>query len=40
MLIHNNAGFTAVLWIRIEFNADPDPAYLVKADPDPDLGLL
>jgi hypothetical protein len=26
-----------VLWIRIGFNADSDPAFLVNADPDPDL---
>ncbi len=25
---------TAVLWIRIGFNADPDPAVTLNADPD------
>jgi hypothetical protein len=30
---------SAVLRIRIRFNADPDPAFLVNADPDPDPGL-
>jgi hypothetical protein len=24
------------MWIRIGFNADPNPAFLVNADPDPD----
>jgi hypothetical protein len=24
-----------VLWIRIGFNADPDPAFYINADPDP-----
>ncbi len=24
-----------VLWIRIDFNADSDPAFQVKVDPDP-----
>ena len=23
------------MWIRISFNADPDPAFFVNADPDP-----
>jgi hypothetical protein len=27
-----------VLWIRIGFNADPDPAFYLDADPDPDAG--
>jgi hypothetical protein len=27
---------TVVLWIRTGFNADPDPAFFVNADPDPD----
>ncbi len=27
---------TAVLWIRIGFNADPDPAYYLTADPGPE----
>jgi len=32
-------GLTPVMWIRISFNADPDPdpAFFVNADPDPDL---
>jgi hypothetical protein len=25
-----------VLWIRIAFNADPDPAFYLNADPDTD----
>jgi hypothetical protein len=25
----------SVLWIRIHFNANPDPTFLVNADPDP-----
>jgi hypothetical protein len=25
-----------MLWIRTGFNADPDPAFFVNADPDPD----
>jgi hypothetical protein len=25
-----------VLWIHIGFNADPDPAFFVSADPDSD----
>ena len=25
----------SVMWIRISFNADPDPAFFVNADPDP-----
>ncbi len=31
--------FEPVLWIRISFNAapDPDPAVYLNADPDPDL---
>jgi hypothetical protein len=28
----------AVLWICIGFNADPDPAFYLSADPDPDQG--
>ncbi len=28
----------AVLWIRIGFNADPDPAFYLNADSDPDPG--
>ncbi len=28
----------AVLWIRISFHADPDPAFYLSADPDPDQG--
>ncbi len=27
--------FKAVLWIRIDFNADPDLAFYLNADPDP-----
>jgi hypothetical protein len=27
-----------VLWIRIGFRADPDPAFYLKADPNPDPG--
>jgi hypothetical protein len=27
--------FSAVLWIRIVFNADLDPAFYLNADPDP-----
>ncbi len=27
-----------VLWIRIGFNAGPDLAFYLNADPDPDLG--
>ncbi len=27
-----------VLWIRISFNPDPDPAFYPSADPDPDSG--
>jgi hypothetical protein len=23
------------MWIRIGFNADPDPAFCLRADPDP-----
>jgi hypothetical protein len=30
---------SAVLWIRNGFRADPDPAFLVIADPDVDLDL-
>jgi hypothetical protein len=30
--------FTAVLWIRIGFYADLDPAFYLNADPDPDPG--
>jgi hypothetical protein len=29
----------AVLRILIGFNTDPDPAFFVKADPDPDPGI-
>jgi hypothetical protein len=32
--------FLPFLWIRIASNADPDPAFLVKADPVPDPGDL
>ncbi len=32
-------GNNPVLWIRIGFDADPDPAFLVNADPDPDQGF-
>ncbi len=28
-------GFFAVLWTRIGFNTDPDPAFYLSADPDP-----
>ncbi len=27
-----------MLWIRIGFNADPDPDFYLDADPDPDPG--
>ena len=27
-----------MLWIRVGFNADPDPAVYLNADPDPDPG--
>ena len=27
----------AVMWIRMSFNADPDPAFFLNADPDPGL---
>ncbi len=27
-----------VLWIRIGFNADPDPVFYLNVDPDPDQG--
>jgi|LakMenE01Jun11ns_1017448.scaffolds.fasta_scaffold7408114_1 hypothetical protein len=27
--------FRTVLWIRIGFNADPDPAFYLNGDPDP-----
>jgi hypothetical protein len=27
------------LWIRIGFNADPDPAFCLNADPDPGAKL-
>jgi len=30
---------TAVLWIRISFNADPDPGSQTNAGPDPDQSL-
>jgi hypothetical protein len=29
-----------VLWIRIDFNPKPDPAFLVNADPIPDSSLM
>jgi hypothetical protein len=29
-----------VLWIRIGFNADTDPAFYLNADPDPGQTLL
>jgi hypothetical protein len=31
-----NIPYVAVLWIRVGFNADPDPAFDLKADPDSD----
>jgi hypothetical protein len=31
-------NFTAVLWVRIGFNADLDPAFYLNADSDPDPG--
>ncbi len=34
MRCHKRTG----LWIRIGFNADPDPAFYLSADPDPDPG--
>ncbi len=30
--------FFSVLWIRIGFNADQDPAFYLNEDPDQDLG--
>ncbi len=30
--------FEVVLWIRIGFSADPDPAFFVNADPDAGSG--
>ncbi len=27
-----------MLWIFIDFNADPDPAFYLNVDPDADLG--
>ncbi len=30
-----NIPYGVFLWIRIGFNADPNPAFLVNADPDP-----
>ncbi len=36
----NLQSFSAVLWIRIGFNADPDPGLFVNADPDPNPGFL
>ncbi len=35
MPLHYIKIVVAVLWIRIGFNADPDPAFFVNADPDP-----
>ncbi len=31
--------FEEVLWIRICFSADPDPAFFVNGDPDADPDL-
>ncbi len=31
----NTLLFWPVLWIRIGFNADPDPAFYLNSDPDP-----
>jgi hypothetical protein len=28
-----------VLWIRITFNADPDPAFYLNADPEPGIQI-
>jgi hypothetical protein len=33
-LFFTQVVWKAVLWIHIGFNADPDPAFLVNADPD------
>ncbi len=33
--LHGLLFIATVLWIRIGFDADPDPAFLVNADPDP-----
>ncbi len=30
--------FFAVMWIRFDFNADPDPAFHLNANSDPDIG--
>jgi hypothetical protein len=39
-LINKLQGFLeAVFRIRIGFNTDPDPAFLVNADPSPDPDL-
>jgi hypothetical protein len=34
----NDCFFVTMLRIRIGFNADPDRAFYVNADPDPDTG--
>jgi hypothetical protein len=37
--IHSEYRYSlAVLWIRIGFNAYPDPAFYLNANPDPDPG--
>ncbi len=36
----NLQSCSAVLWIRIGFNADPDPGFFVNADPDPNPRFL
>ncbi len=36
VLLVELSPFFAVLRIRIGFNADPDPAFYLNADPDPD----
>ncbi len=34
--VSSTVGRPSLLWIRICFNADPDPAFFVNADPDTD----
>jgi hypothetical protein len=34
MFIPDPGSATPVLWIRIGFNADPDPAFYLNEDPD------
>jgi hypothetical protein len=35
MVNRTSGSSTALLWIRIGFNADPDPAVNINADPVP-----